>query len=285
MRVDLQCHSTASDGSLRPSDVVALAKTNKVDVLALTDHDTVDGVPEAVAAGSDIGVQVVAGIELSCRDDAGSVHMLGLFVDIENPELAGLAQKMRAERLDRARAMVERLNELGYAITFEQVAAKAGDGVIGRPHVARALVDAGYIPAVGFAFTPDLLEDGGRADVQRPRLDPETAIQWIHSWGGVAVIAHPFATRRSNEPAEMTAPTMRIRRLAHAGLDGIEAEHPDHEKMHRRTLRKLASELGLRTTGGSDFHGSHGSPPGTFLTPESDYFALAAISRRRKEGS
>jgi len=249
MRADLHAHSSASDGTRRPAEVISRAAAAGLDVIALTDHDTVAGVAEAATALAP-GLTLIGGMELSCRRDGHSVHLLGYLFDPAYPELAAATSAIRASRVDRARAMVARLADLGAGVTWEQVRAIAGDGVIGRPHIARAMIDAGVVGSIDEAFTPEWIGPGGRAHVRRYALDPAEAIALLHAAGGVAVVAHPLAvTRGWRVPEEL------ISELARAGLDGVEVAHPDHNAAERTQLSIIARRLGLVETGGSDDHG------------------------------
>ncbi|MEV5969227.1 PHP domain-containing protein [Streptomyces sp. NPDC051921] len=250
MRIDLHTHSTASDGTDTPAELVRNAAAAGLDVVALTDHDTTRGYAEAVAALPE-GLTLVTGAELSCRLDGVSLHMLAYLFDPEEPALAAERELVRDDRVPRARAMVGKLQELGVPVTWEQVARIAGDGSLGRPHVAEALVELGVVPDVSGAFTPEWLADGGRAYVEKHELDPIEAIRLVKAAGGVTVFAHPLAVKRGE-----CVPESAIVRLAEAGLDGIEVDHMDHDEPTRTRLRGLAGELGLLTTGSSDYHGS-----------------------------
>ncbi|MFG2541458.1 PHP domain-containing protein [Streptomyces sp. NPDC048232] len=250
MRIDLHTHSTASDGTDTPAQLVRKAATAGLDVVALTDHDTTRGHAEALAALPE-GLTLVTGAELSCRLDGVSMHMLAYLFDPEEPALLAERELVRDDRVPRARAMVEKLNGLGVPVTWEQVARIAGDGSVGRPHVATALVELGVVPTVGDAFTADWLADGGRAFVEKHETDPFEALRLIKGAGGVAVFAHPAAVKRGR-----TVPETAIADLAAAGLDGIEVDHMDHDADTRARLRGVAKELGLLTTGSSDYHGS-----------------------------
>ncbi|MBQ0828345.1 PHP domain-containing protein [Streptomyces tagetis] len=250
MRIDLHTHSTASDGTDTPAELVRKAAAAGLDVVALTDHDTTRGHAEARAA-LPAGLTLVTGAELSCRIDGVGVHMLAYLFDPEEPELLAERELVRDDRVPRARAMVRRLNELGVPVTWEQVARIAGDGSVGRPHVASALVELGVVPTVGDAFTQEWLADGGRAAVEKHETDPFEAIRLVKGAGGVTVFAHPAAAKRGR-----TVPESLIADLAAAGLDGIEVDHMDHDEPTRAHLRGLASELGLLVTGSSDYHGS-----------------------------
>ncbi|MFD7613389.1 PHP domain-containing protein [Streptomyces sp. NPDC059828] len=260
MRIDLHTHSTASDGTDTPAELVRNAVAAGLDVVALTDHDTVAGHAEAVAAlaGLRADLTLVPGAELSCRVDGVSMHMLAYLFDPEEPELARERELVRDDRVPRAKAMVVKLQELGVPITWEQVAGIAGhsaeatDGIsVGRPHIASALVELGVVPDVSAAFTPDWLANDGRAYVDKHEFDPFDAIRLVKAAGGVTVFAHPLAVTRGEVVPEDT-----VVRLAEAGLDGIEVDHMDHDEPSRIRLRALAAELGLLTTGSSDYHGS-----------------------------
>ncbi|CAM5432680.1 PHP domain-containing protein [Streptomyces narbonensis] len=250
MRIDLHTHSTASDGTDTPAELVRNAAAAGLDVVALTDHDTTRGHAEAIRALPE-GLTLVTGAELSCRLDGVGLHMLAYLFDPEEPALLAERELVRDDRVPRARAMVGKLQELGVPVTWEQVARIAGNGSVGRPHVAEALVELGVVPDVSGAFTPDWLADGGRAYVGKHELDPFEAIRLVKAAGGVTVFAHPLAVKRGE-----VVPEAAIARLADAGLDGIEVDHMDHDEATRARLRGLAKELGLLVTGSSDYHGS-----------------------------
>jgi len=249
-RIDLHSHSTASDGTDPPAEVMRRARAAGLDVIALTDHDTLAGHAEARGALPP-GLALVPGMELSCRLDGHSVHLLAYHVD---PAHAGLVEQLHAittDRLRRARDMVGKLRELGVDITWEQVAAIAGDGVVARPHTARAMVAAGAIARPDQAFTPEWIGPGGRAYVSRYALDPEDAVRLVSSAGGVSVLAHPGVPQGAWKIGDEA-----VARLAAAGLAGLEVAHPDHDDAERIRLAALAATLGLVSSGGSDDHGS-----------------------------
>ncbi|MEW2249837.1 MULTISPECIES: PHP domain-containing protein [unclassified Streptomyces] len=250
MRIDLHCHSTASDGTDTPAELVRNAAAAGLDVVALTDHDTTRGYGEAIAALPE-GLTLVTGAELSCRIDGVSMHLLAYLFDPEEPALLAERELVRDDRVPRARGMVAKLNALGVPVTWEQVARIAGDGSVGRPHVATALVELGVVPTVSDAFTADWLADGGRAYVEKHETDPFEAIRLVKGAGGVTVFAHPAASKRGR-----TVPESAIAAMAEAGLDGIEVDHMDHDEETRDRLRGLAKDLGLLVTGSSDYHGS-----------------------------
>ncbi|MCQ4042933.1 PHP domain-containing protein [Streptantibioticus rubrisoli] len=256
MRIDLHTHSTASDGTDTPTELVNNAAAAGLDVVALTDHDTVGGHAEAVAAvrALDRPLTLVTGAELSCRIGGVSMHMLAYLFDPDEPELARERELVRDDRVPRARAMVAKLRELGVPVSWEQVARIAGDGAVGRPHVATAMVELGVVPTVSDAFTDKWLANGGRAYVEKHELDPFDAIRLVKGAGGVTVFAHPAAAKRGQ-----TVPETVIAELAAAGLDGLEVDHMDHDEPTRARLRALAGELDLLATGSSDYHGSRKS--------------------------
>jgi 3',5'-nucleoside bisphosphate phosphatase len=248
MRADLHVHSSASDGTDPPAEVMRRAARAGLDVVALTDHDTVAGHAEARAAAGP--VTLLPGMELSCRLAGRSLHMLAYLFDVDQPELAAELTRIRDDRVLRARAMVDKLAGLGVDVSWEQVAAIAGQAVVGRPHIARAMADSGAIASPREAFTRDWIADGGRAYVGRYALDPVRAIGLVRAAGGVTALAHPRASRDTWVTNEQ------ITRLAAAGLAGLEVFHPDQSEAERARLIALAHDLALVTTGGSDDHGS-----------------------------
>ena len=248
MRTDLHVHSSASDGTDPPAEVMRRAAQAGLDVVALTDHDTVAGHAEARAAAGP--VTLLPGMELSGRLDGRSLHLLAYLFDPDQPMLAAELARIRDDRVLRARAMVDKLADLGVDISWEQVAAIAGQAVVGRPHIARAMAASGAIASPREAFTRDWIADGGRAYVDRYALDPARAIGLVRAAGGVAVLAHPRAGRDAWVSAGQIAG------LAAAGLAGLEVFHPDQSDAERALLLALASDLSLVATGGSDDHGS-----------------------------
>ena len=249
MRADLHVHSNASDGTDTPAEVMHRAARAGLDAVALTDHDTVAGHAEARRSLPD-GLTLVPGMELSCRLDDRSLHLLAYLFDPDHPELAEQTQRIRDDRVLRARAMVGRLADLGAAVTWDQVAAIAGTAVVGRPHIARAMAASGVVATPADAFTSDWIADGGRAYVAKYALDPSRAIRLVRAAGGVAVLAHPRSAH------DLLVSDEQIAALAAAGLAGIEVFHPDQSQAQRAALLGLARDLGLVATGGSDDHGS-----------------------------
>ncbi|WP_410571376.1 PHP domain-containing protein [Amycolatopsis sp. cmx-4-61] len=244
MTIDLHAHSTASDGTTPPAELPRLAAGAGLTAVALTDHDTFAGLAAATAAAGD--VEVIPGVEISCRLDDAEVHLLGLFVDPGHEPLAAELALVRTDRDRRGVRMVERCRELGAPITLAQVRAIAGGAPLGRPHIAAALAAAGITDA----FTPEWIADGGRADVPKHVLAAADAIALVRAAGGVAVLAHPRSVKRR---ASVSDPQLAA--LRDAGLAGIEADHPEQPPQVRDRLREVAADLGLLVTGSSDFHG------------------------------
>ena len=270
MRADLHVHSNASDGTDSPAEVMRRAALAGLDAVALTDHDTVAGHAQAREARPDT-LTLVPGMELSCRLDGHSLHLLAYLFDPGHKELAEQAQAIRDDRERRARAMVRRLADLGVAISWDQVAAIAGSGVVGRPHIARALAASGAIAEPGQAFTRDWIGAGGRAYVERYALDPARAIRLVREAGGVTVLAHPRAGR------DWVVSDEQIAGLAAAGLAGVEVFHPDQPEAERACLLALSRDLGLVATGGSDDHGHlTGHRIGCEVTAADAYHALVS---------
>ncbi|HEY2442330.1 MAG TPA: PHP domain-containing protein, partial [Streptosporangiaceae bacterium] len=239
MRIDLHTHSNVSDGTDSPAEVMRRARAAGLDMVALTDHDTSAGQAEALAALPP-GLALIPGMELSCRLDGHSVHMLAYLFDPGHEELAEQCRRIREDRIHRAEAMVARLAELGTGVTWEGVSAIAGGGVVGRPHIARALAAEGVIDEPAQAFTREWIGMGGRAYVGRYALDPTCAITLIRAAGGVPVLAHPRAGRDS-----WMVPDETLAWLAGRGLAGVEVSHPEQDFSERSRLSSLVSELGL----------------------------------------
>ncbi|MEU5884883.1 PHP domain-containing protein [Spirillospora sp. NPDC047279] len=274
-RIDLHCHSSVSDGTRPPAEVMRRARAAGLDVVALTDHDTVAGWAEAAetAAAMDGGPRFVPGIELSCAQDGRSLHLLGYLFDPGEPELAAELARIRDDRVIRARRMVDRLRALGVDVTWEQVLALARGDSVGRPHVARAMLDAGAVATIEEAFTERWIAPGGRAHADRYALDPVRAVRLIAGAGGVSVLAHPKADKRGYVIADEV-----IERLAAAGLGGVEIDHPDHAAADRSHLRDLARGLGLAGTGGSDDHGAlTGDRLGRETTAPAEYETMISV--------
>ncbi len=252
MRIDLHTHSSVSDGTDTPAELVRKAADAGLDVVALTDHDTFDGLDEAVAEGERIGVQVVRGMELSCSRRGDSVHLLAYGADPFEQELATEMARVRGGRMGRLAGVLAKLAELGVPVSEAAVLAEVGDSPsIGRPHIADAMIKAGHVRDREEAFER-FLADGGPAHVRRYAIEIERGIDLVHAAGGVAVIGHPWGRGREHVlPAEVLAAL-----TAEHSLDGVEVDHQDHDLDVRAQLRTLAAELGLLQTGSSDYHGT-----------------------------
>lgn len=246
--LDLHLHTTYSDGTLSPEEVVQAAASRGVTLIAITDHDEIGGVAPAQAIGSEYGVEVVAGVEINTEVGREDVHILGYGFPADSPILlAGLCER-REERLQRVRRMIARLADIGYPLEFDRVLAIAGKGSIGRPHVARALVEAGYVDSMAAAFDR-LIGNRSPAYIPRAAFAPEEAIALIHQAGGVTSLAHP---------GKLGDPIRFLRRLTAAGLDALEAYHSDHQPAVAKRMVHWARQFGLGVTGGTDSHGPHG---------------------------
>lgn len=266
-RVDLHAHTVFSDGTLTPPQLVELAVEKHLVAIAVTDHDSIDGIDEArmAAAGR---LEVVPGIEVSTSMDGADLHILGYFLDYQDAVLRRRLRRFHKERIDRVCAIVERLERLGAPIALDAVMTAAGPGVVGRPHVAAALIEAGHVHSVDDAFR-SFLGAQARAFIPRPAFHPREAIEMIEAAGGLSVLAHPGSHVTDGVVEE----------LRDAGLSGVEVWHPQHGSALVRRYRQLASRLGLIETGGSDFHGPHRS------TMLGDMRVPAAVLRRLKEAA
>ncbi len=248
--VDLHTHSTASDGTLSPTELIRKAKSIGLHAVALTDHDTVGGLDEAISASEMYDIHFIPGVELSVDHEKGSLHLLGYGIDHKNPELLTTLRKLSDSRDDRNIKILARLDELGYPITFESVKKHSNNGTLGRGHIALALIEAGYVASIEEAFNK-LLTKGGPAYVERFRLSIYDAITLIHKIKGAAVWAHPGLH-------EEKLPSMieQLPKWVKHGLDGLETNYSQHTLELSRELKQVAHKHGLICTGGSDFHGA-----------------------------
>jgi len=271
-RIDLHTHSTASDGTDSPAELVAVAAAAGVDVLAITDHDTTGGWDEATAA-LPAGMRLVRGAEFSCVSPTGredrpvAIHLLGYLFDPAHEAIVAEQGRLRDERVERLRKITEKMAADGYPVDVETVFALVGDGAsAGRPHLARALVAAGVVDSVNEAFAK-LLHNGSPYYVPKSDTPVETAIAMVRAAGGVAVFAHALARKRGR----VVEPSV-IADLATKGLAGVEVDHPDHAPEDRELLRGLAADLDLVVTGSSDYHGTNKTTPVAAETTASDAF-------------
>lgn len=265
--VDLHLHSTASDGTVPPEEVVRRVARAGLAGLALTDHDTVDGVAAAAAEAQARGLRFLAATEMSANEPGRSVHLLAYGFDVNSEDLLGFMVAYRADRIRRAREMVELLNRLGLALTYAHIQEETGPAAPTRAHVARALVRTGLVPTISRVFR-DYLSRGRPAFVEKRPTPPAEVIERVHSAGGVVLLAHPGRDHGEEE----------VRRWVSDGLDGVEILHPANPPEVRRRLWVLAEELELLTCGGSDWHGpqSHRAEIGSERVPLSWLDAIAA---------
>jgi predicted metal-dependent phosphoesterase TrpH len=276
MRIDLHTHTTASDGLLPPADLVALARHHGVEVLAVADHDTTDGVDPAADAGARLGVDVIPAVEINTDTEGGDVHILGYYVHHHEPWFQQFLRRLREGRERRAERMVEKLNALGIPLDVARVRALAG-GAVGRPHVARALVEAGVVATTEEAFQK-YLGRSGPAYVERVSVTPAQAVAIIRQAGGIPVLAHPGWGVSDELITDLVA----------CGLEGLEVYYPDHTPAQVEHYLALARDLGLLVTGGTDFHGKDlatRTPPGSQYVPQEVVERLRERARGRVPAS
>jgi len=274
--IDLHLHTTASDGRLTPTELVAHAAASGVRILAVTDHDTTDGFDEAAAEASRRGVLLIPGIEITAVDRGRDVHMLGYFFDRRDGAFAQFLTAQRATRIARIVDIANRLGSLGMPVDVQPVleeAQRQSSKSIGRPRLARAMIDAGYVATTQEAFDK-WLGRGCPAFIERPGASPEEVIGIVHRAGGLVSLAHPGRTLIDH----------RIAALRSAGLDAIEVYHSDHDASAVTAYLAMARQLDFMVTGGSDFHGdpAHGIAPGASVLPESEWTRL--VGARRTDG-
>ncbi|HJZ67178.1 MAG TPA: PHP domain-containing protein [Blastocatellia bacterium] len=250
--IDLHSHTTFSDGSATPAELVERAKANAARAIAITDHDTVGGLAEGLAAAERIGLEFVRGIEISAEYSPGTMHILGYGIDDDCDALLSKLQELRVARDARNPQIAEKLRSLGVDINYDEVASLAGNEVVGRPHFARILVQKGFADSIQDAFNK-FLAKGAAAYVEKKRLSPAESIELLHEAGGIAVLAHPY---------QLKLPSMKdvlelIEHLAALGLDGVEAIYSRHSIGEREQYTEVATQLGLLLTGGSDYHGTY----------------------------
>jgi predicted metal-dependent phosphoesterase TrpH len=276
-RIDLHAHTRYSDGSLTPAALVALAKQSGLRALAVTDHDTLAGVPEALEAGRATGVEVLQGVEITAKWPGRAMHVLAYGFDAREKGFAALLTEVRAGRAERNPRILARLCELGFPVTIDEVRAEAGGEVVGRPHIARALVRKGHAIDSKAAFSL-WLRDGGPAFIAAESVEPHEVLAAVRAAGGVTVLAHPRQLKLDG-PAGVEA---LLRDLTAKGLGGVEVDHPSQNGEERALFRRLARQFGLVASGGSDFHGEAkpdirlGTGNGTIDVPYATWEALRA---------
>lgn len=249
--VDLHVHSNASDGTFSPSQVVELAKNAGLDAFALTDHDTTAGVPEALEKGRDLNIEVIPGIEVSSSFDGTEIHILGLFVNSDDPVLAAMLEKMRISRDRRNEKMLENLAADGISFTKEELCGDNPDTIITRAHIAHALVAKGICSGMDQAFKK-YLQYGGRYCPQKEHLSPEEVVKTLISNGAFVALAHPFQYKFGDKTTEEL-----IAHMADLGMKGLEVYHSSNNKLESMKLQEMAVRHHLLPTGGSDFHGGN----------------------------
>lgn len=276
LKVDLHVHTTASDGAYRPSEVIRLAREKEIEYIAITDHDTTEGLAEALREGDVQKIKVFPGVEISTVYEEEEIHILGYFINTTNKALQLTLRKLTEARHNRARAMVKKLQELGYNVALEEVLARAGPGAVGRPHIALVLMEKGYFTRVEEVFA-QLLNPGCPAYVPRFKISPYKAVALIKGAEGVPVLAHPG----ENFPAGL------LTELIETGLSGIEVYHPHHPPHLEKFYYELALQYGLLVTGGSDFHGHDPEELnefGSVLLPSS-FITRLLTAQRSKDGN
>ena len=248
--VDLHLHTTASDGAMTPSAIVRYAKTKGLEAIAITDHDTIEGLDEGLREGEKIGFEVIPGVEISAEYSPGSMHLLGYFFEVHDPLLKGKLDYLQKARADRNPKIIENLNRLGIKILYDEVVKASGGGQVGRPHFAQVLIEKGYVRSFQEAFDR-FLKKGAPAYVDKLRFKPKEAISFIKESGGVTVLAHPKTLGMNGSSALENT----LLDLIEIGLEGIEVFYPEHTPLEVAQFRALAERYGLLMTGGTDYHG------------------------------
>jgi len=281
--IDLHCHTTASDSDKTPKEFIEEAANANVTTVAITDHDTVDGIVEALNEGAKRGVRVIPGIELSAEVEHGRVHVLGYHIDYNDENLINTLEKLNEGRRQRVPKIVEALQKAGINITVDEVK-KFATGTIGRPHVAAALVEKGYETSIKSAMSTGVLADGGIADIKHKKLSPKECVELITASGGIPVLAHPYQTKLDDKQLDMF-----IASLVPFGLKGIETVYSEHTEEMTSQYKALASKYNLIETGGSDWHGTIkpginlGVGRGNLNVPQKFVDQLDAIKLQREQ--
>lgn len=243
VRVDLHMHTTYSDGFYSPLELIQKVNERNIDIISITDHDSVNAIEEAITIGNDFGVKVIPGLEISTDIEDKEVHLLGYFIDINHPELKKYLSFFREERYYRATRIVNKLNKIGIEITIDDVMDVAKNSAVGRPHIAMAMLNIGVVSEYYEAFEK-YLRDNGPAYERKIHVSPQSALKLISDAGGLSFIAHPGHLKESI-----------LMNLINAGIDGIEVIHPSHNEYQQKFYRGIVSQYCLLESGGSDFHG------------------------------
>ena len=279
--IDMHTHTTASDGSYSPRELVQMAGDIGLEALAVTDHDSLDGLPEALEAGKNLGLEVVKGIEISAEFTPGTMHILGYDLDHSHEALNNKISTLQEARRTRNPRIISRLNDMGMDITMEEVTAAAGGGQVGRPHFAKVMLEKGYIGTTKEAFNKYLAK-GGPAYIEKFRLSPRESLELILEAGGLPVLAHPFSLKFDTEAGLES----QIAELVEYGLVGLEVYYSEHTPEMSQSYLRLAKKYDLAPTGGSDFHGvtkgaiKLGTGKGDLAVP---YSLLAGLRSKRKD--
>lgn len=252
MSADLHIHTIYSDGSYTPEEIVDKAKKAGFKTIAISDHDSLEGIKPAVKYAEDKELEVIPAIEFSTFRGKAEIHILGYFIDYEDKTLKEKVRKIYDSRKKRAQKMVKLLNQENVDITFDEVRNVAGDDYIGRPHIAKLMVQKGYINEMGEAFTENYIGNGGRAYVKKYKISPIEAIKLIQNSGGIPVLAHPIFINHGEPLREED-----IKEMKANGLIGLEVYHSKHNKDNEKYYKSIAEKLNLLITGGSDFHGEN----------------------------
>ncbi len=285
--IDLHIHSSASDGTLSPGEILETACAQNLEAIAITDHDTVEGAKQALQVGIPETLQFLTGVEMSAAPPpslslSGSFHILGYGIDLDDVALNQVLQVLQKARENRNPAIIERLNQLGFDMTIDQVVVAVGEGQIGRPHIARVMLQRGFVTSIDDAFDR-YLGHGRPAYVDKPRISCQQAVDIIRGAGGIAVLAHPFLLNL-NDPGVMENLLVELKKM---GFEGIEVYYPEHPPQATSLYEVLARKHDLLMTGGTDFHGKlkpeiqMGSGTGHFFVPFALYERLCAGLTRR----
>ena len=249
--IDLHVHSYYSDGTNSPSELVNIALQNNITAFALTDHDTLEGIPYVTKAAIGTGIEIIPGVELSAENNGHDIHILGFYLDYSTNEFTDYIRHFREERDERNIKMCKKLTEAGYPISYEELKEAFPRATITRAHYGQTLMKKGYVKSIAEAFDR-LIGDSCPYYIPRERLNPEAAIEYIHKAGGLATLAHPFQYKMGNTKLEEF-----VKQLKNAGLDGIEAKYTTHSPSEERQLKEYAKKYDLFISGGSDYHGEH----------------------------